>query len=127
VDTYKEQTGLDVDLVVTGSELRMASYLEVMIFRSLQELLGNAARHNQASKVKVTLNIETDIVRVSVDDNGKGMATDDKQSDTNLGIKITRDRVEMLGGRAEIDSVPGQGSRITFEMPMVKAEETKTA
>ena len=109
VDTYKEQTGLDVDLVVTGSELRMASYLEVMIFRSLQELLGNAARHSQASKVKVTLNIETDIVRVSVDDNGKGMAADDKQSDANLGIKITRDRVEMLGGRAEIDSVPGQG------------------
>lgn len=127
IDTYKEQTGLDVDLVISGSETRMASYLEVMIFRSLQELLGNAARHSQASKVKVTLNIDSDIVRVSVDDNGKGIAADDLQSDGNLGIKITRDRVEMLGGRAEIDSVPGQGTRITFEMPMAKAEETPAA
>ncbi len=127
IDTYKEQTGLDVDLVISGSEIRMASYLEVMIFRSLQELLGNAARHSQASKVKVTLNIDSDIVRVSVDDNGKGIAADDLQSDGNLGIKITRDRVEMLGGRAEIDSVPGQGTRITFEMPMAKAEETPAA
>jgi two-component system sensor histidine kinase DegS len=124
IDTYKEQTGLDVDLVITGSEIRMAPYLEVMIFRSLQELLGNSARQSQASKVKVTLNIDSDIVRVSVDDNGKGIALDDMKSDANLGIKITRDRVEMLGGHTEIDSVPGQGTRITFEMPMAKAAES---
>jgi len=127
IDTYKEQTGLDVDLVITGSEIRMAPYLEVMIFRSLQELLGNAARQSQASKVKVSLSIDSDIVRVSVDDNGKGIALDDMKSDANLGIKITRDRVDMLGGHTEIDSVPGQGTRITFEMPMAKAAESPAA
>ncbi len=39
VDTFKEQTGIDTEQVITGSETRMASYLEVMIFRSIQELL----------------------------------------------------------------------------------------
>ncbi len=123
VDSYKEQTGLDVDLVITGSELRMANYLEVMIFRSLQELLNNAARHSQASKVKVSLNIDNDTIRVSVDDNGKGFPVEELEADANWGIKLTRERVEMIGGRTEIDSVPNQGTRITFEMPMVKAAE----
>lgn len=127
VESYKEQTGLDVDLVITGSEIRLANYLEVMIFRSLQELLNNAARHSQASKVKVTLNIDNDTIRVSVDDNGKGFPAEEIESDANWGIKLTRERVEMLGGRTEIDSVPGQGTRITFEMPMVKAAEPATA
>jgi len=127
VESYKEQTGLDVDLVITGSELRLASYLEVMIFRSMQELLNNAARHSQASKVKVTLNIDNDTIRVSVDDNGKGFPAEEIESDANWGIKLTRERVEMLGGRTEIDSVPGQGTRITFEMPMVKAAEPAAA
>lgn len=123
VDTFKEQTGIEVDLVITGSETRMVSYLEVMIFRSIQELLGNAFRHSQASKVKVILNIEIDLVRVSVDDNGKGFQPDELLSDPNLGIKLMRDRAEMLGGHSEIDSVVGQGTRITIEMPMEKAAE----
>lgn len=123
VDTFKEQSGIETELVITGSETRMASYLEVMIFRSIQELLGNTSRHSQASKVKVLLNIETDLVRVSVDDNGKGYQPDELLNDPNLGIKLMRDRVEMLGGRSEIDSVVGQGTRITIEMPMAKAAE----
>jgi two-component system, NarL family, sensor histidine kinase DegS len=123
VDTYKEQTGIDIEQVITGSEIRMASYLEVMIFRSIQELLGNAFRQSQASKVKVVLNIENDLVRVSVDDNGKGFHAEDLMTDPNLGIKLMRDRVDMLGGHTDIDSVVGQGTRITIEMPMVKAEE----
>ncbi len=69
------------------------------------------------------LNIENDLVRVTVEDNGKGFHAEDLMSDPNLGIKLMRDRVDMLGGHTDIDSVVGQGTRITIEMPMAKAEE----
>jgi len=72
VEAFKEQTGLDVSLNVTGTERRLESYIEVMLFRAIQELLGNAARHSQATLIKVQVDMGTKSVRVSVDDNGKG-------------------------------------------------------
>lgn len=46
-DAFKEQAGLDVSVTVTGTERRLESYLEVMIFRAVQELLGNASRQQR--------------------------------------------------------------------------------
>ncbi len=56
-DTFKEQTGMEVSITVSGQERRLESYIEVMIFRALQELLGNAARHSQATVLKVLVDM----------------------------------------------------------------------
>lgn len=125
VDSYRTQSGLDIDIVITGSDIRMESYLEVLIFRSIQELLSSASHHSQASKIKIQLNIDNDSVRVSIDDNGKGTQIEETATDSNLGIKLIRDRVEMLGGRMDVDSVENQGTRVSIEVPMVKATESK--
>ena len=116
-DAFKEQTGLEVNITVTGNERRLEPYLEVMLFRAIQELLGNAARHSQGTLVKVMLDLGDDRVRVSVDDNGKGFDADSVQQGNSLGLKLIRERAEMLGGSFEMDSVPGKGSRILFAVP----------
>jgi two-component system, NarL family, sensor histidine kinase DegS len=116
-DAFKEQTGLDVNVTVTGQERRLEPYLEIMLFRAIQELLGNAARHSQGTAVKVNLDLGEDRVRVSVDDNGKGFDPDSIQQGTNLGLKLIRERTEMLGGSFEIDSALGKGARILFAVP----------
>lgn len=113
-EAFKEQTGLDVSVTFTGAERRLEPYLEVMIFRAVQELLGNASRHSQATLVKVQLDMGTDLIRVSVDDNGKGFDPDTLQDTTNLGLKLIRERAEMLGGTFEVDSAAGSGTRIAF-------------
>src|SRR5512145_2368310 len=101
VDTFKEQTGLEVTLAVTGQERRLESYLEVMVFRAVQELLGNAARHSQASQIKVQIDASDTAVRVSVEDNGRGFDMDRTGEKGGMGLKVIRDRVEMLGGTIE--------------------------
>lgn len=116
-DAFKEQTSLDVNVTVTGNERRLEPYLEVMMFRALQELLGNTARHSQATQVKVMLDMGEDRVRVSVDDNGKGFDPDIIQQGKSLGLKLIRERAEMLGGTFEVDSSVGRGTRITFAVP----------
>ena len=116
-DAFKEQASLDVNVTVTGNEKRLESYLEVMLFRAIQELLGNAARHSQATQVKVLLDVGDDRVRVSVEDNGKGFDPETIQQGTSLGLKLIRERAEMLGGNFELDSAVGRGTRITFGVP----------
>lgn len=116
-DAFKEQTSLDVNVTVTGNERRLEPYLEVMMFRALQELLGNTARHSQATQVKVMLDMGDDRVRVSVDDNGRGFDPDAVQQSASLGLKLIRERAEMLGGTFDVDSSVGRGTRISFAVP----------
>lgn len=117
VDAFKEQTPLDIGLTITGAERRLEPYLEVMIFRAVQELLGNAARHSQAAVVKVHVDMGNDLIRVSVDDNGKGFDPDAVRSGNSLGLKLIRERAEMLGGNFELDTSAGKGARIVFTVP----------
>jgi len=117
IEAYRELPNMDIRLSITGQERRLQPYLEVMVFRAIQELLSNAIRHSQASQVKVLVDMGDTNVRVSVEDNGKGFAVENMDEKSNLGLKVIRDRVEMLGGYLEVDSVSGQGTRVTFQLP----------
>jgi len=116
-DAFKEQTSLDVSVTVTGTERRLEPYIEVMIFRAIQELIGNAARHSQATVAKVLLDLGEDLVRVNVDDNGKGLDVEAVLQGNSLGLKLIKERAEMLGGMFEIDSATGKGTRVIFSVP----------
>jgi len=118
-DTYKEQSGMDMNLLVSGTERRLEPYLEVMVFRALQELLGNASRHSHATVIKVFIDVGDNLIKVSVDDNGKGFDIDMIDHSSSLGLKLIRDRVEMLGGSFDIDSSAGKGTRVAFSVPAV--------
>lgn len=129
VDNFKEQTGCDVNLTLKGSERRLESYLEVMIFRALQELLGNAYRHNEENPSKPQINIQIsmdeNVTKVSVNDNGKGFDPSVVGSKQGLGLKLIRERVELLGGYLETDSDLGKGAKITFQVPTLEAASKK--
>jgi two-component system, NarL family, sensor histidine kinase DegS len=116
-DAFKEQSGLDVSVTVTGSERRFEPYLEVMVFRAVQELLGNALRHSQATLIKVQIDLGSEFIRVHVEDNGKGFVPESLKDSTSLGLKLIRERAEMLGGNFEVDSAAGSGARISFTVP----------
>jgi two-component system, NarL family, sensor histidine kinase DegS len=117
VDSFKEQAGMDVTLTITGQERRLESYIEVMVFRALQELLGNAVRHSQASQLKAQVDISENAIKVVVDDNGKGFSSEILEQGNSLGLGLIRERVEMLGGSFELAAQPGKGTRVTFSMP----------
>jgi len=118
VDALKEQTGIEITATVTGTERRLEPYLEVMIFRAIQELLGNAARHSQAASIKLQVDMGADAVRVSVDDNGRGFDPEAARGSASLGLKLIRERAEMLGGKFDVDAAVGKGARIVFTVPL---------
>jgi two-component system sensor histidine kinase DegS len=119
VDAYKEKTGLNVSLIITGTERRLEPHREVLVFRGIQELLGNIRDHAQATQVKVMVDADAALVRVVVEDNGRGfdpaaaMAEDAK----GRGLQTLKSRVTQVGGTFEVESVPGSGSKVTFSIP----------
>lgn len=121
LDTLKEQSGVDIRVNVGGGERRLAGYLEVFLFRAIQELVSNAIHHGQAGQVVVYLDVDDDRVRVRVEDNGVGFDPEIlRESRQGMGLSLLRERVEMLGGKLEVASTPGQGTQVSFEVPVAE-------
>ena len=118
VEALKEQSNQEITVAVSGTERRLDAYLEAMIFRAVQELLGNSVRHSQAGTIRLQVDLGRDLARISVDDDGKGFDPESLKSGGNLGLKLIEERAEMLGGSFEIDTAAGKGTRVTFTVPI---------
>lgn len=125
-DLFKEQNNIDIDLDIKGIDQRLEPYFEVMIFRSLQELVVNAYKNNKGQPVKLHLSvklvIEDKLVKLVVIDNGKGFDPTKINESGGLGLNLIKERVEMLGGFLDLDAAVGQGSRISFQVPVVSKQ-----
>ncbi len=93
---------------------------EINLFRLVQESVNNILKHAQATEASVRLKREADIVRLSVRDDGAGFDTEAIRSglSAGLGIRSMTERVQMLEGRMNIDSSPGNGTRIEVSLPV---------
>lgn len=122
VNNMKEQTGVDVNLIVIGTYRRIKPYLEVFVFRAVQELIGNAVKHNQdnVSKIKidVTITLENNLVKSEIKDNGKGIKQSEMQANGGLGLKLIRERSQLLGGSLEVVSSESEGTQVTLIIPV---------
>lgn len=120
IEAVAEQSHLNIKLTTSGGQSRIESYLEVMLFRAIQELLNNAIHHSKASEIQVWLDISDTFARVAVEDNGKGFNLDEIAKKSGMGLKVTKERVEMLGGEFSVDSAENRGSRISFQIPIIQ-------
>lgn len=123
VEAIKNQYGVEVTIVVTGSERRLESYLEVIIFRSIQELIASALSQSQANEINVQIDLADHEIRINVEDNGRGVNPEDIETEDFMGVKLIKERAEMLGGYFEADSAVGQGTRFSFRLPIARAGE----
>jgi two-component system NarL family sensor kinase len=98
-----------------GEAIRIDQNYEVAIYRIAQELLNNALKHAQASKILVQFVQETNRISLTVQDNGKGF--DIKNIDINKGVGIgsIKSRVAALNGSIDINSALGKGTEIEVE------------
>ena len=85
------------------------------VFRVVQEALRNATRHSGARQARVCVREENGILRLLVQDDGKGFAP---SLETGLGILGMQERVVSLSGTMTLNSNPGKGTVITFELPV---------
>ncbi len=105
----------------------LAGQVRVALFRSTGELLRNVVRHAKADRVTVRLERGEEEVRITVEDDGVGFDSEAVRprpdASGGFGLLGTRERVQYLGGRLEIDSAPGRGTRATLVAPLAEDEQ----
>jgi len=121
-EEVEERYHLQTDFVARGPEPTLGEDVRALLFRSVRELLTNVIKHAQATGVHVILEQTRREVRVSVEDDGSGYDPDRSMSkarnDGGFGLFSIQERMSDLGGRLEIDSVPGRGLTATLILPL---------
>jgi two-component system, NarL family, sensor histidine kinase DegS len=118
LDTFKEQGQQEITFTFTGTERRFATHIEVVLFRALQQLVGLAREPGQASKIKVSLDIDDSRAKASIEHDGKILDEKSGGQEDTYGLASLRERVEMLGGKFEYTAQAGQGTFILMELPI---------
>ena len=96
--------------------------IEIVLFRSVRELLINIVKHAGANKVKITIRVNKKNLRIRVTDDGRGFSPETKPSraykDQQFGLFNITERIRHLGGGLEVDSQKGKGTMVTLVAPL---------
>jgi signal transduction histidine kinase len=95
---------------------------ELFVYRIIQELINNIIKHAAAQKALVQISMSNDLLSITVEDNGKGMAPDELNK--GAGLKNLEAKVYMLHGQITIESVPQSGTQIYIEFDLTKNKRT---
>jgi signal transduction histidine kinase len=87
-------------------------------FLTIQEALANVARHAKANEVQLTLRRERANVMLSISDDGRGFDISRRNREVGHGLSNMRSRAASLNGTFEIDSMPGEGTRLELRLPI---------
>ncbi len=118
---YEDKNRIRTVFETRGKEYRLSSAMEAAVFRLIQEALTNAAKHGDPTHVVVEIAYQTQLVKISIRDNGRGFNTEileqKANQHTHFGLIGMRERVELLEGRMEIESAENQGTKIVIHIP----------
>ena len=114
------QSGLQVDLIIDGSEPR-SKEVSLCLYRIAQEGLNNAQRHAQTLSVAVTLTKLDQMFYMAIQDSGVGFETSAKPQ--GLGLISMRERLKLVNGQLILHSIPGRGTEIWVAIPDAENSE----
>jgi PAS domain S-box-containing protein len=114
---FQNRTGISCKVILQGVDKISDTARSTAIFRIVQEGLTNVMRHAAASQVKVSLERKARALVVEVRDNGIGIAEVRIFGSKSFGLTGIRERVRLLGGKAEIRGIPGKGTLVRVTIP----------
>jgi PAS domain S-box-containing protein len=126
VEDFRLRTGIDCRLEIDPPDMQADDETATACYRVVQEALTNVARHAQASRVDIRLVQDGEWLRLMLGDDGVGLPQP-REDPGRFGLVGMRERVHTLGGRFELDSQPGEGTRILAAIPLTPAPSKESA
>jgi signal transduction histidine kinase len=113
----REQQGLTVQVDVASAATLPSEALTMFLFRAAQEMLFNVVKHAGVNEAALRVRHRGRYVCLRVSDRGRGFDPQEIRKTAGFGLLSIRERVELLGGRMKIKSVPGRGSVFRIVVP----------
>ncbi|WP_199883858.1 sensor histidine kinase [Anaerosinus massiliensis] len=126
INKLEQRVGLTVDFNVIGAEAKVASHIEISLFRVIQEALNNVHKHAAVDHAKVVIEYNSEYISVVIEDAGQGFNLNEvdsthRESDC-YGLLGMEERVKILKGQMIVDSKAFQGTKIRVLVPLVDVE-----
>jgi PAS domain S-box-containing protein len=122
-ENFQKQHGITISFDDDGAAIPLLEDQRVLLFQAVRELLVNIVKHAQANSARISLGSDGAFIRITVEDNGIGFDGTDKNirpaDNGGFGLFSLRERIKYSGGRFELNSTPGNGSRITLALPLL--------
>lgn len=115
---YMSTPSIKVVFQNLGIKNHYPDQLRVSLYRVIQELLANAIKHANATKVIVQCSELDNWLFVTVEDNGKGMGRQEETLEKGLGLINIHNRISLLNGNIETLSQPGEGTTVNIQIPL---------
>jgi two-component system sensor histidine kinase UhpB len=112
--SFEESGGVQINTTLPAAPLQLPAEVELVVYRIAQEALTNAVRHSGTRVFDIALDGGGNGVTLLVTDRGRGMTGDSVEA---AGIRGMRERALLVDGRLRIDSPPGGGVTVRFEVP----------
>ena len=114
---FEKRTGIKMALSLPQGLLDIPGKTSIALFRIFQECLTNISRHSQAANVSCVLRKNGDELSLTVTDDGKGFDVSAIEQMQSLGLLGMKERTVMIGGKYEVFSEPGKGTRVAVVLP----------
>jgi signal transduction histidine kinase len=122
VNQTRKKHGLLAEFKDDGQPKPLDDDCRVTAFQAVRELLFNVVKHARAQSATISIRRDDDAVRIDIEDDGIGFDTSELDvivsGSTGFGLFSVRERLQPLGGRMEIHSEPGRGSRVAIVLPL---------
>jgi signal transduction histidine kinase len=112
VEDFAARNDLSLELNTPDNLDDLNSEVEQCYYRVTQEALENVAKHANAKKLKVVMELKSGVLELTIFDDGSGFNLDEMPDDQSLGIKGMRERAELIGANLSIESQVGKGTII---------------
>ncbi|HET6443974.1 MAG TPA: GAF domain-containing sensor histidine kinase, partial [candidate division Zixibacteria bacterium] len=127
INQYGIRMDTEVEFTADSIDPELPETIATMLYRFIQEGLTNAARYSGANRIAVTLVHDDGCIRAIVEDDGIGFEPDGaigiQSPNTGTGLLGIRERVSSLGGRLDIETTLGEGTRLIAEVPLGESDE----
>jgi signal transduction histidine kinase len=123
-----ERKKLKIHMTAFGGVEALGNVKRTVFFRVAQEALTNIARHAQATKVTMSIREVSGAIRMEISDNGQSFDVKKaifSKNPKRLGLVGMKERIEMVGGKLAIESLPGRGTTVRAEIPFNQKKEEK--